>query len=152
MDRCEHLKFDSDGDYCDIGMGYGVNSHCHLKVEGGMCAFYSPKKDKTLSKFKSKEDLLKAYESLEKDFTKKCQRVKELEKKLEETVAEPPEIDIKPKTFRDGVKYATDRLSAWLRERVCYNDVKDKYYIPLTLNDISEYDDMVKIITEVRND
>jgi hypothetical protein len=34
------------------------------------------------NKFKTPEALLQAYESLEKEFTKRCQRVKELEKEL----------------------------------------------------------------------
>lgn len=37
--------------------------------------------NKQISKFKNANELLKAYQSLEKEFTKRCQRLKELESK-----------------------------------------------------------------------
>lgn len=43
-----------------------------------------PEEPKLPSKFKNAEALLEAYQSLEKDYTKKCQRLKELERKLGE--------------------------------------------------------------------
>ena len=47
--------------------------------------------EKPSSKFKSVEDLEKAYNSLEKEFTKRCQRLKQLEKELSAQNADTPE-------------------------------------------------------------
>ena len=47
--------------------------------------------DKPTSKFKSVEELEKAYSSLEKEFTKRCQRLKELEKEVDKVKVETPE-------------------------------------------------------------
>lgn len=48
----------------------------------------------SLGKFKDAEALLNAYNSLESEFTKRCQKLKELEKKLsDEEKATPPPTD-----------------------------------------------------------
>ena len=47
--------------------------------------------DKPTSKFKSVEELEKAYSSLEKEFTKRCQRLAQLEKEMSESRTETPE-------------------------------------------------------------
>lgn len=47
--------------------------------------------DKPSSKFKSVEELEKAYNSLEKEFTKRCQRLKQLEKEMSAQNADTPE-------------------------------------------------------------
>lgn len=39
---CKHCMYDSDGDYCDIGCGYGVNSHCYARI-GKECKQYNEK-------------------------------------------------------------------------------------------------------------
>lgn len=37
--ECQHLNFDADGDFCEIGKGRGVNSHCWARI-GKECPFY----------------------------------------------------------------------------------------------------------------
>lgn len=41
MKDCKHLMWDSDGDYCAICVGFGINSHCHVE-RGNQCGFYEP--------------------------------------------------------------------------------------------------------------
>ena len=47
--------------------------------------------EKPSSKFKSVEELEKAYNSLEKEFTKRCQRLAQLEKEVDKAKVETPE-------------------------------------------------------------
>lgn len=65
----------------------------------------------SLGKFKDAKSLLDAYNSLESEFTKRCQKLKELEKRLEDKEkATPPSQDLanenKPAVISDEVKTA----------------------------------------------
>ncbi len=65
----------------------------------------------SLGKFKNSESLLNAYNSLESEFTKRCQKLKELEKRLEEAEKdnappqpEQPAYENKPQEIDEETK------------------------------------------------
>lgn len=37
--ECKYTSFDADGDFCTLGKGYGVNSHCWARC-GKECPFF----------------------------------------------------------------------------------------------------------------
>lgn len=37
---CIYLRFDSDGDYCALRKGFGVNSHCYA-YNNRQCLYYT---------------------------------------------------------------------------------------------------------------
>ena len=86
----------------------------------------------TVGKFKDVNALLEAYENLEKEFTKKCQRLSELEKdKTQEENNLNLEIDTKLKAFLSDNGEATS-YSEMLKEKVLNDDSLKKMDDPFS--------------------
>ena len=86
----------------------------------------------TVGKFKDVNALLEAYENLEKEFTKKCQRLSELEKdKTQEENKFNLEIDTKLKAFLSDNGEATS-YSEMLKEKVLNDDSLKKMDDPFS--------------------
>ena len=86
----------------------------------------------TVGKFKDVNALLEAYENLEKEFTKKCQRLSELEKdKTQEENNLNQEIDTKLKAFLSDNGEATS-YSEMLKEKVLNDDSLKKMEDPFS--------------------
>ena len=86
----------------------------------------------TVGKFKDVNALLEAYENLEKEFTKKCQRLSELEKdKTQEENNLNQEIDTKLKAFLSDNGEATS-YSEMLKEKVLNDDSLKKMDDPFS--------------------
>lgn len=68
----------------------------------------------SLGKFKDAESMLKAYNNLQAEFTKKCQKLSEVSKKLEEIEAEQIKAEAKPPVYLE--ENWEENVSAFLEQ------------------------------------